>query len=70
MVSILSYCELEMAAEPKAKLIDWMSIERAMRRKSGLRLNSRMVTRSFGRSFTRGAASSFRSIVAAEGVVA
>jgi len=59
-----------MAAEPNSKLIDWISIERAIRLRSGRRLNSRMVTRSLGRSFFLGAASSWRSMVAAEGVVA
>ncbi|CDX35653.1 exported hypothetical protein [Mesorhizobium sp. ORS 3359] len=70
MISTLPYCEGAMAAEPNSKLIDWMSIERAMRRRSGRRLNSRMVTRSLERSFFLGAASSCRSMVAAEGVVA
>jgi hypothetical protein len=70
MFSTFPYCEQEISAEPKVKLIDWMSIDGAIRRISGRRFNSRTVTRWSRRSFTRGAAPSLRSICAAEGVVA
>jgi uncharacterized membrane protein len=56
------------AAEPKAKLIDWMSIDGAMRRRRGVRFSCSMVTRASGAIFRVGARFSSRRIVAAFGV--
>jgi hypothetical protein len=59
-----------MSAEPNSKLIDWMSIDGAMRRISGRRRSWSRVTRRSGAMRTDGAASSLRSICAALGVEA